>query len=106
MNDCSTNAMSAPKPIHGEIFWKDGMRPTPLSYARYVNGVERVADHIDFDGERYERVRECKMRVLWCDDVDGICWICSECDRSTYTHGWVPVRCSNCGARVKEGGDD
>ena len=42
MSDCSTNAMSAPKPIHGEIVWKDGMRPTPLSYARYVNGVERV----------------------------------------------------------------
>ena len=104
MSDCSTNAMSAPKPIHGEIVWKDGMRPTPLSYARYVNGVERVADHIDFDGERYERVRTC-------EDTGRYCFTCSKCGwtanepRHAFGGFW-PKFCPNCSARVRGGGDD
>ena len=41
------------KPISGEIVWGNGHRPSPLSYARYVNGVERVADRITLDGVMY-----------------------------------------------------
>ena len=83
MSDCSTNAFAntgARGSIHGRIHWDNG-RHTDFIYARIVNGEERKADYIMLDNERYERVRECVMRVLWCDDVDGICWICSECDR-------------------------
>ena len=106
MSDCSTNAMSAPKPIHGEIVWKDGMRPTPLSYARYVNGVERIADHIDFDGERYERVRECEVVGTRFEDLlDEYCHSLS-CGHDAW-NGDVepPAYCDMCGARVRGGGD-
>ena len=52
MSDCSTNSFDV-RPIRGEIHWRGGMRPTPLSYARYVNGQERVAEHVELDGVRY-----------------------------------------------------
>lgn len=52
MSDCRIG-LKAPKPIHGQIVWGADQRPTPLSYARYVNGVERIAEYIDLDGKRY-----------------------------------------------------
>lgn len=98
MSDCSTNAFQPVKPIKGRIVWKDGQRPTPLDYARYVNGAERVAVYIELDGERYERVRECRaiaiynMHDEWCGDE------CSACGYEWYED--EPNYCPNCGAKV------
>jgi hypothetical protein len=111
MSDCSQNAFQPVKPIKGRIVWKDGQRPTPLDYARYVNGAERVADHIDFDGERYERVRECENASPYAGEFK-----CSECGVEWKTEDmdlveptlWIdgvadyPSYCQHCGARVKE----
>ena len=101
MSDCSTNAFQPVKPIKGQIVWKGGMMPTPLDYARYVNGAERVADHIDFDGERYERVRECKLEL---EPNSDRLWWCSNC-HSYHEHvsSYPWEHCPRCGARVKEG---
>lgn len=52
MSDCSTHNFDV-RPIRGEIHWRGDMSPTSLSYARYVNGHERVAEWVEFDGVRY-----------------------------------------------------
>ena len=61
MSDCSTNSFDV-APIRGEIHWRGGMRPTTLSYARYVNGQERMAEWVELDGVRY--VPECGLRHM------------------------------------------
>ena len=42
----------------------------------------------------------CEMRLLWCDYEDGECYECSSCEGMTYTHGWEPNYCENCGAKA------
>ena len=70
MSDCSSHSFDV-RPIRGEIGWGGDMRPTPLSYARYVNGQERVAEYVELDGVRYasesERVNELEslVRDMW-----------------------------------------
>ena len=44
--------------IHGHINWKGG-KHSDLIYARYVNGVERVAESIELDGVLFVPFREC-----------------------------------------------
>ena len=104
MSGCIANELtstSARGSIHGHIHW-DNDRHTDFIYARIVNGEERKADFIEFDGERYERVRECE-RVLY---KPTKVLVCSECgagmpkqlDKYCYLH-----YCPNCGAKVKVG---
>lgn len=60
MSDCNTNAMSAPKPLEGQINWCGDHMPTPLNYARYVDGVERVAESIELDDVLFVPVVRCR----------------------------------------------
>ena len=69
MNDCIANELtstSARGSIHGHIHWDNG-RHTDFIYARIVNGEERKADFIEFDGERYERVTYCRDCSWFCE---------------------------------------
>ena len=74
----------------------------PWMYPLALNG--RVMKGVYVDGERYERVRECRaiaiynMHDEWCGDE------CSACGYEWYED--EPRFCPHCGARVKEGGDD
>ena len=108
MNDCIANELtstSARGSIHGHIHWDNG-RHTDFIYARIVNGEERKADFIEFDGERYERVRECHVMSEYSYYDHTIPeWnydYCSNCGGEFYDE--VPSYCPNCGARVKEVG--
>jgi len=56
VSDCSTNAFDA-KPIRGQLVYEDG-RPSEFTFARYVNGEERVVDHVTVDGLNYEPVNK------------------------------------------------
>ena len=100
MSDCSTQAFNA-NAIHGEVKWAGGMRPTPLSYARYVNGQERKAECFELDGVDYLPERTCELvetyRGYPCND-----YTCSACGK---TH-CAPRRhehCPRCGSRVTNG---
>lgn len=103
MSDCRIG-LKAPKPIHGQIVWGADQRPTPLSYARYVNGVERFAVYIELDGERYERAMTCRLEL---EPNSDRLWWCSNC-HSYHEHvsNYPWERCPRCGARVRGGGDD
>ena len=84
------------KPIRGVISWEDGT-VSRITYARYVNGVERRVATIDMDGDRFERVRECVMtrtfRGYPCND-----YTCSECGK-THCAERASEWCPRCGAR-------
>ena len=105
MNDCIANELtstSARGSIHGHIHWDNG-RHTDFIYARIVNGEERKADFIEFDGERYERVRECSVvnDIEPRDTTMRVIGSCSECGHILCGPDWC---CAPCGARVKEVG--
>ena len=53
MSDCKHGGRDVYDGIHGAIHWKDHDRDTPLSYARFVNGVERIAKSIELDGVEF-----------------------------------------------------
>ena len=90
--------METLKPIEGQINWNADHMPTPLNYARYVDSVERVAESIEFDGVRYERVRECRDASL----DRSTQFYCSECECTVdvpLLWGVVDY-CPGCGAKV------
>lgn len=60
---------------------------------------ERVIDHVELDGERFERVRECKNAAM-----DGFkCTACGERWLGGFGLGPIPFeRCPSCGARVRK----
>jgi len=90
MSDCSTSAFDA-RPIKGFVVFNHG-RPRELTFARYVNGVERKVDHVTIDGTVYERARECVLV-----DKGGKTPRCSLCGYSVIKG---VLRCSHCGAVV------
>ena len=106
MNGCIANELtstSARGSIHGHIHWDNG-RHTDFIYARIVNGEERKADFIEFDGERYERVKECGIkRSYYYDEYDQYEFEFS-CGHSVDMYDKEPPNfCPLCGAKVKVG---
>ena len=109
MSDCSTNAFNTDT-IRGRLHYEGSMRPSDFTFARMVNGKERVPDHFELDGVRYERVRGCAPE--W----DGQWFRCGCCGerldrfgvRTTQTLSGTTMRsiaeplkrCPNCGAKV------
>ena len=95
VSDCSREAWNAPNGIEGFVVWTDGGK-NKLNYTRYLDGAERKVDHIELDGERFERVvrcRDCKYYDMndepsevypdryWCDRMTVYIlpdWFCSE----------------------------
>lgn len=88
--------------IRGALVFGGGLRPHPFTTCRHLkDGTEREVDHVEVDGARYERVRECTLTRTYsgepCSD-----WTCSECGK---THCWhnaarVGERCPRCGAVI------
>lgn len=109
MSDCSTNAY---KPYDvARLRIEFGGEEPPWKYPLALNG--RVIGGVFVDGERYERVRECEKLPQISDAVCVVrrngfemqfgYWRCSECGCENFEGA---KHCMNCGARVKEGGDD
>ena len=94
MSDCSTNAFKA-QGIGGHIVWQ-GLPASPLAFARYVNGTERVAKCIELDGERYERVRECEYVYNEEDDR----YHCTNCGHRLVYKMEFNRFCHWCGAKA------
>ena len=101
MSDCSYTAFSAPQPIRGQINWANGHRPTPLSYARFVDGEERRAVSIELDGVEYAPVRECEPRIELWDDGFSFDAYCGECGYPIGDGELKPWSyCPECGTKI------
>ena len=104
MSDCSTAAYEQCG-IHGQVNWQGGLRPSPLSFPRVVNGVKRVADTVDIDGETFGRQPEDEtwhMRSgrIVAIERDGLVYALRETCTMTQEYAGYPCsdfRCSACG---------
>lgn len=113
MSDCSYTAFAAPQPIRGQINWANGHRPTPLSYARFVNGEERIAESVEIDGVVYAPERLCDVAAsydtsdVFGDNSNAEWYFSFSCGCELYwDEAEPPNYCPSCGARVIGGGDD
>lgn len=106
--------------IEERAYGKCEFKPCPISLG-YYGDIELVTSSCcDADTENFppnycpkcgaenvilshgrERERgEAKIEMMWQDDEDGVCWICSRCGRHTINFGDKPSFCPSCGVKA------
>ena len=99
MSDCSTRDCST-RGIGGRVAWHDGT-DSPITFARYVNGVERKAVFVELDEAMFYERQTCRLEK---EPGSEYLWWCSHCEfyhSHLSDHPWE--YCPRCGAKVVSG---